>query len=323
MKTFVYKLSPRSSFHIGEKGIGIEETAEIIHSDTLFSAIASAWRSMGEDMDEKGNLKLLNPFVSDQPPFKLSSAFPFAGDVLLFPAPMMRLGDTKEFKKVKFVSKEILLKDKIDDSVSIRNGKIMVTCDEGKSMPEKLWEQDVAPRVSIDRISSASAIYHCGRLMFAESCGLYFLAQINDEKYKAYLDRAIDFLGDNGIGGERTTGHGQFTYKKEEANLPELQNAKSYMTLSLYHPKKCEVESGVLDNARYDLINRRGWINSPDGSSHRRRSVMMLSEGSLFSKPVDGDVIDVKPIKDWEHHPIYRYGIAFNLPVSWEVKKDG
>ena len=59
--------------HFGELGIGMEETSDRIHSDTLFSAWVSAYaRLFGKDAVEE----LLKKFQADvEPLFRLSSTF--------------------------------------------------------------------------------------------------------------------------------------------------------------------------------------------------------------------------------------------------------
>lgn len=337
-KTIIYKLEPRASFHIGERGVGIERTSEIVHSDTLFAAIVCAWRALGEEMDGKGNMNLLKPFFSDpdQPPFRLSSAFPYVKDVLLLPAPLTKPGHDKKLKKVEFLSRSVLTSGKLGDSAEMQSGKVRLTYDEkkrvldGSTDPDRefIWKSGhdaVVPRVTVDRISSASEIYHCGTLLFSEGCGIYFWVELRDESYEKYLNRAVDFLSEEGIGGERSSGHGQFSYEGPKGEkLPAMNGDEAYMTLSLYHPTCAEVRDGALDDAAYNLVNCRGWIYSPDGGSQRRRTVRMITEGSVLSRPVMGNIKDVSP-DTWDHHPVYRYGLALTIPVlsRWEVRDDG
>ena len=332
-KMIAYKLMPRTSFHIGARGIGIERTSDVIHSDTLFSAIVSAWRYLGAEMDGDGNMKLLEPFFAEpeQPPFKLSSALPFAGDTLLYPAPLVKHGSDKAVKKAEFLSEKVLLSCDIESSEKMQGGKVRLTKEEKNGIlgsrsdcdDEGIWksgEKAVVPRVTIDRISSASQIYHCGELHFAKDCGLYFIVELRDEEYEGHVERAVDFLSEEGIGGERSSGCGQFEYQKCPNSKPAASDGDvRYMTLSLYHPTRSEVEGGVLSDAAYNLVDSKGWIHSPDGSSHRRRSVWMITEGSVFSQPVSGDIVDVRPC-DWHHHPVYRSGMALTMPISaqWE-----
>jgi CRISPR-associated protein Csm4 len=321
-KTIIYKLSPRGPFHIGGSGIGIEKTWEFIHSDTLFSAIVSAWRSLGEKMDSDGNMELLEPFFSQSSnlPFRLSSAFPYACNVLLYPAPKIKSGTDKEERKAQFVSSMILRSGKIG-GIPKQSSKVYVDECEKNCVPDVIWKSGysaIVPRVTIDRINSASAIYHCGEVVFSDDCGLYFWVELIDESYENHLNRAIEFLSEAGIGGERSIGCGQFTYSKPESiSLPIVDDPNMDMTLSLYHPTCHEVKAGVLDGSAYELVNRRGWLRSPDGGAQRRKSVKMLSEGSVFSQSsFVGDISDVKP-DEWKPHPIYEYGLAFKLPIRW------
>ena len=324
-KTIIYKLNPRGPFHIGGSGIGIEKTWEIIHSDTLFSAIVSAWRSLGEKIDGDGKMELLKSFSNQSnPPFRLSSAFPYSRGVLLFPVPMIKSGADKKERKAQFVSEKVMLSGKISGSIPKQNSKVYVA--EGENCCDTIWKSGydaIVPRVTIDRISSASAIYHCGELVFSDNCGLYFWVELIDEPYEKHLNRAIEFLSDEGIGGERSIGCGRFSYSKPESiSLPIADNPNRYMTLSLYHPTCHEVKAGVLDGSAYELVNRRGWLRSPDGGAQRRKSVKMLSEGSVFSQSFfDGDILNVKP-DGWESHPIYDYGLAFKLPIRWGGEED-
>ena len=79
-----YHLSFRAGLHVGARGLDVEETRIAIPADTLFSALVSAWRISGRDPDV-----FTAPFVTRpaEPPFLLTSAFPFAGQVRFYPAP--------------------------------------------------------------------------------------------------------------------------------------------------------------------------------------------------------------------------------------------
>ncbi len=319
---FIYKLKPRGSFHLGVAGVGIESTELIIHSDTLFSAIVSAWRHL-DGVDANGKIPLLEQFISpdSNAPFYLSSAFPYAGDTLLLPRPRIKLGEDKEMKKVEFLSVEALreiIQGNLCKKAIIQGGKIMITCAERKRLAQNfVWKsgrEERPPRVTIDRMTSQTQIYFCGRVSFPNNCGLYFWVDVKDDEYKVHLKRAIDFLSDEGLGGERSIGHGQFTYCCDKDELPTFGNPNlsqiKYLTLALYHPTKNEVcRDEVLDGAAYELMERGGWIYSPDGKSQRRQKVKMLKEGALLNKPIAGDIVSVEPSNF--PHPVYRYGLAF------------
>src|SRR5690606_14675695 len=74
MQMRIYHLRARSPFHFGERGVGLEASAEFAHDDTVFSALCSVWRELyGTQCLEE----LLSGFLSDLP-FLLSSVFPYA-----------------------------------------------------------------------------------------------------------------------------------------------------------------------------------------------------------------------------------------------------
>ena len=74
----IVKLHFRSTLHLGPDvpGIGIEDSLSIAHSDTLFSCLINAYAELHSG-DPKAVDDLLAPFHKGNPPFRISSAFPF------------------------------------------------------------------------------------------------------------------------------------------------------------------------------------------------------------------------------------------------------
>ncbi|HOU45069.1 MAG TPA: type III-A CRISPR-associated RAMP protein Csm4 [Anaerolineaceae bacterium] len=110
-----HHLEFRGGLHMGTKP-DLEEVGVTIPSDTLFSAMLMAWLHMGRDPAE-----FALPFLENDPPFLLTSAFPRAGDVRFYPIPAnvrllfanpAAILDTygKQIRKVKFISEGLLLK---------------------------------------------------------------------------------------------------------------------------------------------------------------------------------------------------------------------
>src|SRR5512143_120162 len=79
-----YHLVFRGGLHIGTRGVNLEEAAAHIPSDTLFAALLGARRRARSDV-----AAFAAPFVKDapDPPFLLTSAFPFAGALRFYPMP--------------------------------------------------------------------------------------------------------------------------------------------------------------------------------------------------------------------------------------------
>lgn len=334
----IYQIIPHSPLHFGERGIGREETAEFPHSDTIFSALISAWRLMYRT-DEFYRLirGITEPGVD--PPLRISSAFPYVGEVFFLPRPAIHMEssgeDRKQGKKVKYISwrqaEDLVNSDfapQVRSADTMISGQLWLDPEEKKQIKKFLglenvsrfraWspaEGEAVARVTIDRVSAASNIFYQGVTQFSQGCGFYLLADFEDETYRKAIEDGLHFLGEQGIGGGRSVGLGQFALKDagdQKFGVPP-GDRNYYWLLSLYHPRHDEVEEqGVLDGARYTLITRRGWIYSPDEAGQRRRSVRMIAEGSLLNQPVTGNVLDLKPISGFPH-PVWRSGIALTI----------
>lgn len=121
-----FYLTFRSGLHLGTKGLNLEEAGIFIPSDTLFAAILDTLYQMDDQSD-----RLIAPFVAKppQPPFLLTSAFPFAGSVRFYPMPLdlsrlFREKKTfdrygKKIKRIQFFSegllRQILAGEALDD----------------------------------------------------------------------------------------------------------------------------------------------------------------------------------------------------------------
>jgi CRISPR-associated protein Csm4 len=122
-------------FHFGRHGLGQEQSMAAMPSDSLFAALVAVLaRTDGKEAVEK----FCAPFTGENtdPPFVLSSTFPFAGTVRFLPVPMLSRGgeaqgvQAKKLKRVQFVSEEIfrsLLKGEalakfFDEKLTLQNG---------------------------------------------------------------------------------------------------------------------------------------------------------------------------------------------------------
>lgn len=343
MPTFpTYRLTFRSPLHVGERGVGLEVTRTHAPADTLFSAICSAWRSL------YGEGALLNDMLdwfadSGNEPFFLTSAFPFAGNVRFFPKPLARLpnvtvseGDDKAFKRVRFVSERVFAAMVSGEEVTFRKGDCVngetawVTANEKRQLLDwtddatgdiVLWKTAVVPRVTLDRITSASQIWHFGEVAFQDGVGLWFAVEFNDahgDTLRRRFEAALRVLGDTGLGGERGAGHGLFTFEQREEPLPDISDSNRFVTLSLLCPKDvAEAAALTGDGAAYELLPRRGWVTSPEASNLRRKMVWMFAEDSVLTDSGTarfGRLVNVKP--DACPHDIFRYGYAFPVGVK-------
>jgi len=339
-ETWVYRLRPRSSFHFGPAGRGAAVSEAMFHSDSLFGALATgiaAWDGEAVLRD------MLSQFLAD-PPFRISSLFPCAGEVLLFPKPLLPQLTQAEFvdkaavrvSRVRLVSQGILealargqpVDAHMERENLCQNGTVWLTRDEKSVLPPdtshgRLWHSDAVSGSAVDRIVPASRPYWLGRTTFSPACGLYFLLQVREPASRDLIERALDYLSDAGLGGRRSSGHGQFSVESATQLSPFWpSDGDSFLTLSLYHPTRGELQAGVLaGQATYEIARRQNWIGSAERAGQRSTSVSFVVEGSLLrstGQAAYGDLVDVTPGAQPPSHPVYRYGYAFPVTVSTE-----
>lgn len=310
MEYIVCKVNPKTSFHIGVKEGGLEETLHHIPSDTLFSAFCNVYRLIYG----KEKLEALLQKFNENPPFIFSSVYPTINGKLLFPLPkniiLKSKDDEKKLKKVEFISEDIFRKvlegelPEISERWILQDGKVIVA---GADKEEKIWMDINTPRVTIDRITIASQIYYMGEVKFKEK--LFFLIDLRENEYKKEVETTIRVMGDEGIGGERTYGKGLFKVEEfEKIKFDEIENPW-YITLSMFYPRKEEI-TGI--EGYFEIVERGGWVYSLEEKYKRRKFIRMFAEGSVFNRKITGKLVKVAEGK----HDVYRFGYAFPLPIK-------
>lgn len=331
-------LQPLGPFHIGARGVGIERTDEAVRSDALHSAICSL---VAATEGRAAVEQLLDELASERPPWRLSSLFPRAGDVRFYPRPYITFitfpfseGAAREFKGMRFVSEGVLARvltgadlEPLLSTANLRaGGELLLTPEELGGLPElgvaaapeRFWVRRTTPHVALDRISGRSNLYGSGDVHFAAGCGYRLLMQTRDEAAGARLLGLLERLGDEGLAGRRSSGHGHFRIEgTRPSGLPLVESTDYFLTLSLYHPTRDELAGGLLDGeAAYALVERAGWVASAERAGQRWRSLRMFAEGSVLhgdASRIRGDVSDVTPPGDG--HRVYRVGIPLALPM--------
>lgn len=357
MQVQIYELTFNNGFHLGAHGIGTESVRPTIPADTLFSALFSAWIRLGGDPDlwttafpHTSNGR----YTPGDPPFLLTSAFPYAEGTLFFPRPLtaslsdLNEDDKKDWRKVKFVAEPLFWRMIHNEDTSgiwprdwkarhsqlLENGAVLISPAGAGKIPSELWAEEKIPHVTLDRTSLASNLYTIGRTTFAPSCGLWFGVNwrhpdrvCGDTTFSEAFTHALAELSVSGLGGDRNVGLGGFSYEMlDEITLPEPSLQSPALLLSRYHPRTDEIP-GVLRAAEaYKLELLRGWGSSPHGQ-FRRRQVQLILEGSVLS-PVStdplGELIDISPLTPSGErlidHPVWRYGAAFLVGLGGEKR---
>lgn len=330
MKVYrVFHLRPLGAFHLGERGIGLEESATFAHSDTVYSALCFAW---AEAFGREALERLLEAWERREPPFIVSSAFPYVRGVRFYPRPLLQppAGEEarQQLKGVRWVSEGVLFRwvrgeASGDDVGIVVEGELWASREEAarRLLNGGGWRRWYVARVALDRVTAASNLYYVGQVSFAQDCGLFLIAAAGEEGPLDRLRQALEALGEMGLGGERSLGLGRFRVEGEGEWQPPAVAGGAFLTLSLYWPREEEIGAGVLgEGARYRLLRREGWIASPAWPGKRRKWVQMIQEGSLLrgdSGTIYGGAADVTPAESLPGaHRVLRVGYAFPIPVA-------
>lgn len=279
--------------HVGDNINVMESVMAYCPSDTLYAAMYQAMLELG-----------IEPEIPVH-----SSAFPFVGDTFYLPCPRLRVPGfddaqlrqehAKTLKQVRFIEHK-----SFSDWI---HGKTMdfVKLKEYQEVLQEAMTVVQRPRVSLDSLNMTSSLYKVGEVRFNRrmETGLYFL--VHDSAVEGLLP-ALRWLGDEGIGGERSVGYGHFSFDVIPFPVQAPEKPELYISLSLCFPRESELSA----MNSYTLIDRRGWTYSPSAKASRlRRPIVMIAEGSTFDQPVHGMIVNVQP-DDWPH-PVYRDGRAF------------
>ncbi len=363
------RLAPQGPFHFGGRGVGMEHSEVGLPADSLFSALCMALsENAGSAAVEDLLARFLRAKTPAEAPFRLASLMPYAAGVCFLPYPMIDApkvkgaGDPrqrKRFKEIAWVSEAVFHQlacgvrpadavDGDDRPLTIHGGEIWLTqaedaklavfkphnlqTDASEAKPV-LWRTGTRPRVAVDRVASASAVYSTGATEFNRAevdgqrvtAGLYTIIEWlhADSALRGQIEAALVTLGASGIGGERSSGHGQFdpSFEKLEAWAPGAAAGSFFATLSPYHPHAGE-KAVIAAGAHYEIVLRRGWLSLPGYQNLRRASVRMIADGSVLPWPAGaepfGELADVTPkrLLDETGRHVYRYGLAFPVRIA-------
>jgi CRISPR-associated protein Csm4 len=333
-KFIAYRLTFTTPLHIDQRGTGeLEAVDSYIQSDLLSAAILSAWAEI-EPHHKEERFK--------HPPFRLSSAFPYFGDLYFLPRPMgsrslslskEQLSENKKLKKTQWLEKTLWEQVVIDaknltkndelvfltDGLAVANTELQQTLAYLHQMDNNyretidslvLWKKEILTRLAMNRLTGSSAerqLYDFARIWFAQYAGLYFLAQFDKQPDQLPFEGALSWLGDSGIGSDRNSGNGLFEWKKDDHFILQ-PNIKKAIALSVVIPDPSkDIQNGWLQGAAYELMRRRGWVT---GTTRRKDSIRMFKEGSEFNQPLHGKVVELGKHPQYSY-PIYRDGRGF------------
>lgn len=312
MKFAVYRLSFSAGVHFGTGTLW--SGANTLPADTLFSALcleAAAQRG------EAGISALVD--LVRQRRLCFSDLFPFIGEELYLPKPLIPIqreenGDSvvkKSFKKLKYIpvsQLDLYLQGRLNPLAAVETlktlGSFAVRTMAASRSEEKLESGETLP-------------YSVGVYRFAKGNGLYTLVGFDTAQTQEQFEHLLDSLSYSGLGGKRSAGLGRFSVTKSA--LPEslekrLQGSKTpCISLSVCMAEDEELEQ-VMQDAKYLLLKRSGFVASPDYApeQRRKRDFYAFCAGSCFAQRFRGNVFDVA---NGRQHPVYRYAVPLWMEI--------
>ena len=315
----IYKLKFTSAIHIGIGRLGYDRGEEFIRSDTLMGAIASGWRKLyGEDPS----------FLFQEDVISMSSAFPYYNGFLFFPSPPCKIHlfafpdeNRKDVKRIKWIDRSLIDKfqngEKLTPLNTILFGKFAVPKDaeEEFKVPVKSFKVE---RVAIKRIEQESTPFTFQEIKFIEGGGLYFIVDVKEEIKKKF-EAVLHFMGDEGIGADRTVGKGFFKVEKVDIFDWPYSSDGTWYLLSLFIPTEKEIEKITLDKSSFSIMKRGGWVTYGN-MNLRKRNIWAFEEGAILDseeKPVGKNPVVLQKGEQIDFN-VYRWGRAMVLP--WRFK---
>lgn len=328
-----------SQFHLGETGL--DDSSDLLHSDTLFSALANVYEcalSGAEtfiDLVGKGKLSFSSGLYallkndSQEPP------------LLFMPKPTVtysEIEDRKRYKGIKYFSLGVWSEfcnsfdaEKFESGL-IFSGKFLVgnefMCLDEELAPDSEDFQNcsfrsftTSPKVKVHTTLQEDRLYHETTVQFnsftvggQEYEGAYCILldhRLTGEQYREFL-AAVRIMADEGVGGQRSSGKGQFREVREATiDIPEREAVSPYLGLSIVSP----ADGGEFDALeRYELFVRGGGSLGWKGNHEKhRKQARFVREGSVMSRKISGRIVDLSP--EAETGSIKRNGINFAISI--------
>lgn len=311
MEYKICKLKFKSGVHLGNGRL--TDASYLLYADTLFSALCiEAVRSGGDQRLES----LVRCVRNDQ--FKISNAFPYIGNRLFLPKPMIfpstnqrkeKEENGKEYKKLQYISVENI-SDYLSGNLDPRKEREQL---------KQLGKEDFQDKVAIANQEKPEP-YHVGIYYFKPNAGIYFLVGVENKMIWREFYELLVMVSIEGIGGRRSSGLGRFELEVNEVpeklnmRLNKAEKAKYKMSLSICLPQTEEMEKS-LDGAMYLLEKRSGFIASETYANtlKKKKDLFCFKPGSVFTNTFAGDVYDVSI---GGTHPVYRYAKPFFMGVD-------
>ncbi|NTU52815.1 MAG: type III-A CRISPR-associated RAMP protein Csm4 [Chlorobiaceae bacterium] len=326
-------------FHFGETGL--DDSSDLLHSDTLFSALANIYEYALSgaktfiDLAESGRLMFSSGLYALLKQGELS--------LLFVPKPVVaysKTDDRKRYKSLKYFSLKVLeqfslhfnaekLESELDFAAfpSIGNEFLYLADELGGTQDEftsrSFRRLTTSPKVKVHTtLEDNDRLYHETTVQFhsfsvagveyeGAYCVLYEADGLSPSERQEFL-AAVRIMADEGVGGQRSSGKGQFRQVREvTVSLPCQTDASKYLGLSVLSP----ADAGEFDALnRYELFVRGGGSIGWRGESEKhRKQARFIREGCVMSHNISGRVVDLSP--ETKTGSIKRNGRNFAIPI--------
>lgn len=352
MKAVILRCKPNAQFHFGkvalDSNMALANTSNYIHSDTLFSGLMNACAVLYPnqvqsfiDAFQRNIFKISSAYYCLE--FNGTIHY-FVPKPTLPPSSSSKANDCckttiattemtlKEVKKIAYVAlsileNAILANDWGDKKVCLvsQDGKFLLYSGDISSNNNIAFYRELSTtKVNAHTISKEDTLYYQTNIQIADNPPIdnikplvhfYFLVDIKDDAdatLKSIFEQCIVYLSKVGIGGERSTGAGQFDGVETKDFIYNVSQSTHYFTMGLFNPSKDELDK----THSYQVLTRGGrfvFNDTATDSDIRTKYVKMIQEGAVLSSLVEGRIVNVTP--DKSPTPYFRYGKPILLPL--------
>ena len=324
-----FDLAFHAPLRVGGSARDDADAARDFPSDTLSAALVIAAADLfGDPVD---GVPLAD--LARDPPWVVSSLLPWAvldGErVPFFPRPAGHRfpdeGTAKTHRSVAYLSAYFLAPPLARPSTRAHLSACRTLAASSESIRTLRWQRRaVRPSVTLDRVTSASDLFHLEELAIATvprgepaRAGAWFAVRTGDERGMGRVHALLRHLEDSGIGADRARGMGRFSVVRDEPlQLDEM--AQRRLLLGYASPDDALAMALREDEARYTIVRRGGRTHVAQvGHSVTRKSLRLVAPGAVIPEAgaVVGRTRDVTPA-GFDDHPIFRDGRTLAWPLG-------
>lgn len=331
MRGIKFNLPQRARFHFADSKGNLKR---IFSSDQLFAAIINnaALLYNGNEVNEIVDHFVNNKFIISSLYYGLdiysNSEEELVETIYFLPKPFWLIRSDnistddfkkrKKFKKVSFISVDVYQKlldswDKEEEyfnfdllNLPTIGDRFAVTKEElaGLRFSDKdrsdikFISSNTYQKLQVNRLNNGSEnTYYQNELEISHlNIGEYLIKPFMFFMYRGDLSQklyaSLRLLVEEGLGGKRSRGLGYLnSIEKIELPLSDKGTGDRFISMSTVYPNRDELDYSM----SYQLRRKDGYIYDFGGTPFRRKTIRLMSEGSMFSRDIKGQVVDVTP----------------------------